>query len=115
MVTTQPVALAYSENSFHDPHGWHPERWLPDAATNPKSPYYNDRRKATRPFGVGPYNCVGEPLAWAQMRLLVAKMIWAFDFTPAATGNSKIEWEKQKMYGVVFKQPLDVTLAERTT
>lgn len=113
MVIMPHVALAFSEKHFHDPSSWHPERWLSEAETDVQSPFYNDKRGAVRAFGVGHYNCVGEPLAWAQMRLLVAKLIWTFDVSKANTAHAQIAWETQKVYAVVFKHPLDVTLTQR--
>lgn len=107
------VALAFSEEHFHDPCGWHPERWLPEAEADVKSPFYNDKRRAVRAFGVGPYNCIGEPLAWAQMRLFVAKLIWMFNIAKADTAHASITWEAQKVYAIVFKHPLDVTFTLR--
>jgi cytochrome P450 len=79
MVTIQPLALSYSSKYFHEPEAWRPERWLHQVETDPESPFYHDIRKGMRAFGWGPYNCVGEPLGWAWMRLIVAEMIWTFD------------------------------------
>lgn len=114
MVTIQPMALAYSPKYFHDPAAWRPERWFKEAETDVNSPYYYDQRKAVRGFGWGPYVCVGEPLGWAWMRLIMAKMVWSFDLKKANTPHSTIAWEKQDVFGIVIKHRLDVTFAERT-
>lgn len=114
MLTIQPLALSYSTKYFHEPEAWHPERWLHEAETNPKSPYYHDNRKGVRAFGWGPQNCVGEPLGWAWMRLIIAKMVWTFDLQKSDTPNSRIAWDKQEVFAVVNKGRLDVTFAERT-
>ncbi|KAF2115522.1 cytochrome P450 [Lophiotrema nucula] len=114
MLTIQPLALSFSAEYFHEPEAWHPERWLPQAETDPKSPYYHDNRKGVRAFGWGPQNCVGEPLGWAWMRLIIAKMVWTFDLKESDTPNSKIAWDKQEVFAIVIKHRLDVTFAERT-
>ncbi|KAF2650799.1 isotrichodermin C-15 hydroxylase [Lophiostoma macrostomum CBS 122681] len=87
MLTVQPLALSYSPKYFHDPQVWHPERWLHDAETDPSSLFYHDQRKGVRAFGWGPYNCVGEPLGWAWMRLILAKLVWTFDLEMAASAG----------------------------
>lgn len=113
-VTIQPLALSYSPQNFHDPSTWHPERWLPEGETNPLSPFHNDARKAVRGFGWGPSNCVGEPLAWAMLRLTLAKMVWNFDLKRAEDSpHQVIEWERQEVFAVLNKHRLDVTFAER--
>ena len=114
MATIQPLALSYSAKYFHEPEAWHPERWLHTADTDPKSPYYNDNRKGVRAFGWGSHNCVGEPLGWAWMRLIIAKLVWTFDLEVSDTAYSKIVWEKQEVFAIVIKHRLDVTFAERS-
>lgn len=113
MVTVQPLALSMSPEYFHDAEVWHPERWLSEAETNPDSPYFHDCRKSVRAFGWGQHNCVGEPLAWAWMRLIIAKMLWTFDLQNSDTSNSKIDWDRQKVFGIIMKHRLDVFLVER--
>jgi cytochrome P450 len=113
MLTIQPLALSFSSKYFYEPEVWHPERWLHDAETDAGSPYYYDNRKGVRAFGWGPYNCVGEPLGWAWMRLIIAKMIWTFDLNMADTSSSTISWEQQEVFAVINKHRLDVALAER--
>ncbi|KAF2830934.1 cytochrome P450 [Ophiobolus disseminans] len=114
MVTIQPIALAHSLKYFHEPAAWRPERWLKEAETDVNSPYYHDQRKGVRGFGWGPYICVGEPLAWAWMRLIIAKMVWTFDLKKADTPYSTIDWEAQDVFAIVIKHRLDVTFAERS-
>jgi cytochrome P450 len=108
------MALAYSPKYFHEPAAWRPERWLKQAENDVNSPYQHDHKKAVRGFGCGPYICVGEPLGWAWMRLIIAKMVWTFDLKKANTANSTIAWETQEVFGIVIKHRLDVTFAERT-
>ncbi|PVI07279.1 cytochrome P450 [Periconia macrospinosa] len=115
LVTIQPQALCYSSKYFHEPEAWRPERWLKDAETNPESPYYYGHRKGVRGFGWGPYICVGEPLGWAWMRLIIASMVWTFDLRKANAPNSLIDWAAQDVFGIVIKHPLNVTFQERTT
>ncbi|KAL1597930.1 hypothetical protein SLS60_008418 [Paraconiothyrium brasiliense] len=114
IVTVLPVALSFDPKYFHEPEAWRPERWLPDAETNPQSPYYNDYRKAIRGFGWGPYVCIGEPLGWAMMRLVLAKLIFKYDLRKSNSQNSSIVWDEQDVFAIIIKHRLDVDLVERT-
>ena len=111
-MTVHPLTLYFSPEHFHDPYTWHPERWLEDAQANSKSPFYNDDRKCVKTFGFGLRSCIGEPLAWAEMRLVLAKLMWHFDLKRANTEHSEIIWEDQNVLGVLEKHPLDVKLVE---
>ncbi|KAF2099150.1 cytochrome P450 CYP3/CYP5/CYP6/CYP9 [Rhizodiscina lignyota] len=69
------AAYRYEEN-FARPDEFIPERWLPDAPAE----FRNDKREVVQPFMVGLRGCLGKSLAYAEMRLLLAKMLWHFDF-----------------------------------
>jgi cytochrome P450 len=113
-VTVLPLALSFDPKYFHEPEAWRPERWLRDAETNPKFPHYNNHRKSIRGFGWGPYICIGEPLVWAMMRLVLAKLIFTYDLKKSDTPNSGIVWHEQEVFAIIIKHRLEVTLAERT-
>lgn len=49
-----------------------PERWLGEE-------WEGDRRKACQPFSVGRRNCIGMNLAYAEMRVILARLVWGFD------------------------------------
>lgn len=88
-----------------------PERWLPNATTDPKSPFFKDQRQAIQPFSTGPRNCMGQHLAWAEMRLVLSKLIWAFDM--AAVPEKQIRWEDLRTFLLVEKKPIVVRLRSR--
>ena len=68
-------------------------------------------RAVLQPFAVGPRNCIGRHLAMAEMRLILARMLWNFDFElcPESEG-----WIEQKIKLLWVKPPLmcKVTLRE---
>ncbi|KAL8736437.1 MAG: hypothetical protein Q9166_000229 [cf. Caloplaca sp. 2 TL-2023] len=98
-----------SPTNFVEPNVYAPERWLPDA-----DPKYNaDRKEAHEPFMVGPRNCLGKPLAWAEMNLILCKVMWNFDME-LAEGN-KEDWSmEQKVFLLHERTPLYVKLAPRS-
>ncbi|PGH01390.1 hypothetical protein AJ79_07931 [Helicocarpus griseus UAMH5409] len=73
IVAIHQWATYHNEKHFTDPFAYHPERFLGD----PK--FANDRREALQPFHVGPRNCLGRNLAYTEMRLILARLIYNFD------------------------------------
>ena len=48
-----------------------------------------------QPFAYGPRNCIGSNLARAEMRLILAKLLWNFDLhRPSLVDEEAMEWEK---------------------
>lgn len=83
---------------------WHPERFLREGD------FKNDNFDAFSPFSTGPRNCIGQTLAYAEMKLIVAKLLWHFDFElDQRTGD----WLDQKIFTFWQKKPLLVKVTER--
>jgi cytochrome P450 len=99
-------ATFYSETNFVSPHSFSPERWLNEKSS---ATYQNDNRSASHPFSTGPHNCMGQPLAWAELRLILARLLWNFDVS-VPVGSTLSNWTDQKIYWTWEKQPLEVNL-----
>jgi cytochrome P450 len=56
--------------------------------------FRNDKREASQPFSYGPRNCVGRNLAYAEIKLVIARLRWEFDIESATEGN----WMDQKVF-----------------
>jgi cytochrome P450 len=89
-----------------------PERWLPDAREDHTSPFFNDQLDIIQTFSVGPRSCIGKSLAWAQMRLILSKLVWAFDIE-AAKGHV-LRWEELRTFSIVEKKQIRVKLTRRS-
>lgn len=57
-----------------------PERWLPTdhPLYNPR--YANDDKDASKPFSLGSRVCIGINLAYMELRIILAKMVYHFDW-----------------------------------
>jgi cytochrome P450 len=108
-------AMNREPSSWHDAKGFHPERWLPKAAANPKSPFYGDKRHAAQPFMLlAPTSCMGHQIAWAEMRLGLARFLWTFDV--ALPDKEKwVRWEDLRTFMLIEKKPIMVRLKVRAT
>ncbi|KAL5867419.1 hypothetical protein ACKVWC_011309 [Pyricularia oryzae] len=94
-----PAAFTNPMN-FSRPHEFLPERWL--NADDPE--FAGDRRNVLQPFSVGPRSCTGKDLAWAELRMFVAKVMWHFDVALCAESEDWIVG--QKTYISYQKDPM---------
>lgn len=109
-VSVHQSAAYASPINFHRPEQFIPERWLPEAKNNPSSPFFSDRRDVLQPFSAGPRNCIGRNLAFAEMRLILARVLWSFDIELC---NGSANWSEQKSYSLWEKPALMCRLKAR--
>lgn len=95
--------------NFTSPETFAPERWLERLDANMASPYTQDRQEAFHPFGVGPRGCIGQLLAWVEMRIILARLLWKFEIG-IPKGEKALEWTSQKIYWTWNRQPVNVQL-----
>jgi cytochrome P450 len=70
--------------------------------------FVNDNYDAFQPWSVGLRNCIGRNLAYAELRLTLAKVLWHYDITldTEKTGD----FLDQKIWSIWAKRELYVTL-----
>jgi len=93
--------MFHSESNFSNAGSFVPERWL-DVNNRLKS-----ESKAFMPFSYGPRNCLGRNLAWAEIRIILSKMIWSFEIE---SSGPNYQWEKQLTFVMWQKEPLMVSV-----
>ena len=107
-VSASGLASNRSALNFPDePSKFVPSRWLG------LSQEQRTAASAFNPFSLGPRNCLGRNLAWLEMRLILAHLLWAFDLS-APKGETVEAWEKQRSYILWEKEPLEVKLQDRS-
>ncbi|KAM3067383.1 hypothetical protein ACMFMG_005260 [Clarireedia jacksonii] len=95
----------HDPNSFTLPDSFVPERWLGDER------FKNDRLDAVEPFSAGPRNCIGRNLAYAEIRMVLARLVWNFDIE---ISHEDRDWVvDQKAYTVWEKPELHIWLKPR--
>ncbi|KAF9882844.1 hypothetical protein FE257_004956 [Aspergillus nanangensis] len=109
-VSVHQSASNWSPLNFHAPDRFPPERWLREAKTDPSSPYFKDNRDVVQPFSVGPRNCIGKNLAYAEMRIILARVLWNFDLELCQESEN---WSDQKTYNLWEKPALMCNLKLR--
>lgn len=105
LVVVDLFATGRSSMNFAHPLEFRPERYL----ENPDPEFASDRRKSMRVFSAGPRDCLGKNLALAEMRIILARIIFNFDLQ-LVTPVDKNWIEKMPAFTFWEKTPLMVTL-----
>lgn len=100
-VSVHQYAAYHSVANFKNPDRFIPERWLGDAD------YADDNRDVLQPFSYGTRNCLGQNMAWYEMRIIFATMIAKFDMELCEQSR---EWMPVKVYTLWEKKPMMVRL-----
>lgn len=111
-VQTCSFALTHSPRWFADPGGFHPERFLPRDHEHFDSQFAGDAVQAFAPFSQGPRGCPGSNPALQRLRILLAKLVWAFDMELENAGE--IDWGRDVyLYGIWERPDLWVRATRR--
>nr|UBX54535.1 cytochrome P450 [Aspergillus sp.] len=102
-VSVHHLSAYWSPTNFHRPQDFIPERWLQNVKSDPSSPFFADKRDVVQPFSIGPRSCLGRNLAYAEMRLILARVLWNFDLELC---EESLSWNDQKIYEVWAKPAL---------
>jgi cytochrome P450 len=113
----QYPAYRYHEHFTHADE-FIPERWLDPAKYEGEGlpSFADDCREVLKPFMYGPRNCIGENIAWAEMRAVLAKLTWSFDFKCAGGLSNPDEgwkWENQRTFATWERQNYEVEIQVR--
>ena len=89
-VGTGIYAVHHNPLYFPQPFVYDPSRWLINADDPSSEARVNLARCAFIPFSYGPRACVARPLAYLEMTLAVARVLWAADIRAAAGEKGKV-------------------------
>ncbi|KAF8459864.1 cytochrome P450, partial [Kalaharituber pfeilii] len=103
-VSVHGYAVTHNPDNFQDPDEFIPERWLPECK-------FNDKKDASQPFLLGPRTCIGINLAYLEIRVIIAKLIYCYDFDFV---RPDLDWEKEsKSWTLWWKPELNVYVKTR--
>lgn len=83
-VGVNTYSIHHNEEYFPNSFAFKPERWLDDAKLSADE--RKIMQKAFIPFSIGARGCAGKAMAYAQCSLVLATILWYFDFN-ATPGN----------------------------
>ena len=88
-----------------------PERWLPADDSDHPAFAASDQKDVFEPFSTGPKNCVGKNLAYAEMKMIISRFLWRFEFSVL---DDEFNFERQRVFLFREKPPLRLRLRLRT-
>ncbi|GLA93460.1 hypothetical protein AtubIFM61612_010657 [Aspergillus tubingensis] len=103
-VSVHHWATYRNPRNFTRPDDFLPERWGNDPQ------FAGDDKAAFQPFSFGPRNCLGKNLAYHEMRLILAKVLYHYDLNLAP---ESVGWDKQNTWTLWQKNRLMVQLTPR--
>jgi cytochrome P450 len=95
-----------------EPRAFHPERFLPPTDPRYDSRFNRDVKEAFAPFSIGPRNCIGSKLFFAQVRVALATIAWNFDLEWEGTAQEE-SWLEQRAWFAFEPRPLWVRSVQR--
>ncbi|KAJ9191317.1 hypothetical protein DTO164E3_6137 [Paecilomyces variotii] len=104
-VSVPQWAINHSASNFKDPDSFIPERWFPNTG------FDTDIKEAMQPWSVGPRSCIGKNLAYIEMRLIFAGVLWHFDLKLC---DKSQDWMKQKSWILWEAGPMFVQVSTRS-
>ncbi|KAK1638007.1 putative cytochrome P450 [Colletotrichum phormii] len=102
-VYTSAWTVTHDEQNFHEPYHFKPERWL-----NSMCP---DLKEASQPFSLGTRACLGRNVAYMELRLILARLLYKYDLKLL---DKDLDWEGKSQMHVMWSKPeLRVEFAPR--
>ena len=89
-VGTGIYAVHHNPLYYPKPFVYDPSRWLIDPEDPSSERRVNLARSAFIPFSHGPRACVARPLAYLEMTLAVARVLWAADMRAVGGEEGKV-------------------------
>ena len=75
-----PVYALHHQEQYHpNAFAFEPERWLVGPSSTATKNTISRAQSAFCPFGIGPRSCAGKVLAWAEMSILLARVVYLFN------------------------------------
>ncbi|RDW91761.1 hypothetical protein BP5796_01155 [Coleophoma crateriformis] len=101
-VHTLPWSTQHDPKYWHEPSQFCPERWLPADHEFYDPVFEKDEKGASKPFSVGPRSCVGINLAYMEMRIILATLVWHFDWEML---RQDLDWIGEAKLKLLWRTP----------
>ncbi|KAF2141603.1 uncharacterized protein K452DRAFT_351182 [Aplosporella prunicola CBS 121167] len=96
LVSADLYSIQRSEEYFHNPSAFHPERWINNGR---ETSFEGDKRLAYRPFLIGSRACIGRNMAQNSIRLILARLFWRYDLELL---NKNFVWERDAGSSLIY-------------
>lgn len=92
--------LQHNGEYHPEPSRFVPERWIPDSMPGITQDSVSVTNSAFAPFSIGSRACIGKPLAYGEVMMALARVVYLYDFrlapgTTAGEGNPELGWGRE--------------------
>ncbi|KAL7276384.1 hypothetical protein RUND412_000621 [Rhizina undulata] len=91
VIGTPIYGIHHNPDYFPNPFTFTPERWLSTSVTSEE---LDAARNAFMPFSIGPRGCIGKSVAYMELRLTLARMVFLFNFEEVETEGKGTRWRE---------------------
>jgi cytochrome P450 len=84
----------HDDRYWSDGYSFKPERWIGDG--------FGHIKDAFQPFSLGPRRCIGVNLAYLEIRIILAKIVWMYDLELV---NRDVDLERDSRLYLLWKTP----------
>jgi cytochrome P450 len=82
-VGVSAYALHHNEDYYPDSFSYKPERWIADPETGVTEADVTKARDAFCAFSLGNRGCIGKSLAYVELSITIARLVWLYDIREA--------------------------------
>ncbi|KAM5354171.1 hypothetical protein ACJ41O_000821 [Fusarium nematophilum] len=93
-VSTDTFVMAHDSQNFRYPDEFRPERWIGKG--------FGDNREASRPFSIGPRACLGINLAYIEVRVVLAYLVFSYDWELI---DKDLDWFAEMKLWTLWEKP----------
>ncbi|KAM0364081.1 hypothetical protein ACHAO7_010071 [Fusarium culmorum] len=94
IVSVDAFVMSHDALFFHNPNEFRPERWIGKGT--------GDLLDASRPFSTGPRSCLGVQLAYMEARIILSRMVYAYEWEMMTPG---LKWFDEVRFHMIWKKP----------
>ncbi|KAI9755042.1 MAG: hypothetical protein M4579_004445 [Chaenotheca gracillima] len=78
-VGTPMYAIHHNELYYPEPFAYRPSRWIADSEEGVTADSVSLALSAFCPFSLGPRGCVGKAMAYMEMTIVLARLLWSYE------------------------------------
>lgn len=102
VVGTPHYTIHHNAKYYPDPFAFLPERWIPGSTPNVTPTTVATARGAFCPFSIGPRGCIGKGMAYAELSITLARVLWTYDMrlspdVRVGEGHPEAEFGRQRV------------------
>lgn len=103
VVGTPHYAIHHNPAYYPDPFAYRPERWIVDEKRGVTEAQVALAQSAFCPFSIGPRGCIGKGLAYVEMTITLARVLFLYDLRRAqgvadpGEGKAGAEWGRHRV------------------